>query len=483
MDHLKYLLLDESTRAALWHQLAGIVEGHLKHIAEQPVAPPAEPGKIRALLAPFDFQRPLDPAEVVERMAEGLRQFLVHTPHPGYYGLFNPAPTTMGIAADALTAVFNPQLASWNHSPLPVELENHLVRAFGSRFGYDAAHCDGTFASGGAEANHTAVLAALVHTFADFGRRGVRGLPAQPMMYASAEGHHSLLKAARLCGLGTEACRIVPVDDRLQMDVAALRTQLRQDREAGLAPFLIVGTAGTTSAGIIDPLLPLADAAERENCWFHVDATWGGAAALAPELRPVIAGIERADSIAFDAHKWLSVPMGAGLFLTRQPRILTETFQTATDYMPREPDKHGVVDPYAHSMQWSRRFIGLKVFLPLAVAGWDGYAAAIRHMTAMGDRLRRELDAADWEVVNQTALPLVCFVDRRQAAGRTAPYLDAIARAVVASGKAWISTTRISNGRPVLRACVTNFRTSAADIATLIKALNHARDQKASGNG
>jgi glutamate/tyrosine decarboxylase-like PLP-dependent enzyme len=298
------------------------------------------------------------------------------------------------------------------------------------------------------------------------------------VVYVSSEGHHSIVKAVRLCGLGSAACRIVPVEKRLQMDVAALRSALEQDRRNDLVPLLIAGTAGTTSAGVIDPLSSLAEIADAERCWFHVDATWGGAAALSPELRPTLAGIERADSIAFDAHKWLSVPMGAGLFLTRHPAILTRTFHTQTEYMPRESDKLGVVDPYSHSIEWSRRFIGLKVFLSLAVAGWDGYAAAIRHMTAMGDRLRRELDAADWEVVNQTPLPLVCFVDRSHPQGRTASYVDRIAKAVVASGKAWISTTRIGNGQPVLRACITNYRTSAADIATLVTALNHARAQK-----
>ena len=478
MEHLDRLLLNEPTRAALWRQLATIIENHLNHIHEHPVAPPADPAEIRALLEPFDFTEPIDPAEAVERVAGGFRRFLVHTPHPGYYGLFNPAPTTMGIAADALAAAFNPQLAAWNHSPFPVELENHLVRAFGSRFGYDPKHCDGVFASGGAEANHTAVLAALTLGFPEFGRAGLRGLPAQPVMYVSSEGHHSLLKAARLCGLGSDACRIIPVDDKLQMDLAALKSQLRKDRDAKLAPFLIAATAGATSSGVVDPLVDIVPIAEAERCWFHVDATWGGAAALVRELRPLLAGIERADSIAFDVHKWLSVPMGAGLLLTRHPEILTRTFQTATDYMPRETGKVGIVDPYSHSMQWSRRFIGLKVFLSLAVAGWDGYATAIRHMTAMGDLMRRELDGADWKIVNQTKLPLVCFVDSRHTQGGTAEYLDGIAKRVVESGKAWISTTRIGNGQPVLRACVTNYRTTADDVATLVRALKAARDPR-----
>jgi len=179
-----------------------------------------------------------------------------------------------------------------------------------------------------------------------------------------------------------------------------------------LAPFLVAGTAGTTGAGIIDPLPALADLCARERLWLHVDAAWGGAAALVPEMRSVLAGIERADSITFDAHKWLSVPMGAGIFLTRHRDILDRTFRITTEYMPREAEGMEVTEPYTHSMQWSRRFIGLKVFLTLAVAGWDGYAAAIRHQAAMGDLLRRELSENGWEIVNPTALPVVCFRDR-----------------------------------------------------------------------
>src|SRR5205085_9439575 len=158
--------------------------------------------------------------------------------------------------------------------------------------------------------------------------------------------------------------------------------------ELGYLPFLVVATAGTTNAGVIDPLPQVAAVAHDHRLWYHVDAAWGGAAAFVPELRPLLAGIEEADSITFDAHKWLSVPMGAGLFLTRHPQALTRAFHTPTPYMPQEARHLDVVDPFDHSMQWSRRFIGLKVFLSLAVAGWEGYAFAIRHQTEMGDHLR-----------------------------------------------------------------------------------------------
>jgi glutamate/tyrosine decarboxylase-like PLP-dependent enzyme len=467
-------MLDPVARGKLWQQVIGVIEQYTSDVDHLPVSPRLDPAGLRAMLQPFDFNAPVLPEAAVDFIADGLRRYQVHVSHPRYFGLFNPAPSTMGIAADALVAAFNPQLAAWSHSPLAVEIEQHLIRAFGVRFGYDSDAFDGTFTSGGAEANHTALLMALMHAFPAMDRVGLRSLPGQPVFYASAECHHSLLKAARLCGLGTEALREIPCNDRLQMDGDALLAAIVRDRAAGLLPFMVVATAGTTTAGIIDPLRLLADIAARERIWYHVDAAWGGAAVLVPELRPLLAGIECADSITFDAHKFLSVPMSASMILTRHRDILDRTFRTQTGYMPREAAGMEIIDPYAHSMQWSRRFIGLKLFLTLAVAGWSGYAETLRDQVALGDRLRRQLAASDWEVVNETPLPVVCFRDgRRNSGGSSADPAD-ILQAVLSSGQAWISTARIGS-LAVLRACITNYRTGPKDVDALVHVLNRAR--------
>src|SRR5579884_1011909 len=192
------LLADAETRRALWRQVAEIIEQHTEHVAELRVAPPLAPDAIRHMLAPCDFSRHLVPADAVAFAAAGLTEYQVHTPHPRYFGLFNPAPTTMGIAGDTLAAAFNPQIAAWSHSPFAAEVERHVLRAMGSRFGYTEAATDGTFASGGAEANHTAVLVALAAAFPQFGSAGVRALPGQPRLYTSGEAHHSFRKAARM---------------------------------------------------------------------------------------------------------------------------------------------------------------------------------------------------------------------------------------------------------------------------------------------
>jgi len=166
--------------------------------------------------------------------------------------------------------------------------------------------------------------------------------------------------------------------------------------------------------------------------------------------------------------------MAAGIYLTRHPEILSRTFGIEAAYVP--PKAEGVADPLAHSLQWSRRFIGLKLFLSLAVAGWDGYAQALRHMTAMGESLRRELTAAGWRITNRTPLPIVCFTDGRSTDPNEAAYLERIAQEIVASGEAWISTTRVGDNQTVLRACITNFRTTDSDISALVRSLNNLRD-------
>lgn len=468
------LLLDSDEREKLWESLAQQIERYLTHVRELPASADPTPEAVRALVSRFDFSHPMAPSDAVRLASEALSATQVHTPHPRYFGLFNPTPATMGLAADALVAAFNPQLAVWKHNPFATEVERRLMRELGSRFGYAPGETDGIMCSGGSEANHTALLAALNHAFPALDRDGVRGLSAQPVFYVSAESHHSFHKAARLCGLGSSAVREIPVDDNLRMQPEALNSAIAEDRTNGYAPFLVVGTAGTTNAGAIDPLREIAAIAARNNLWFHADAAWGGAAALVPEMRPLLDGIELADSITIDAHKWLCVPMGAGIFLTRHPQILRRTFHISAAYVPPPGAGIEAAEAYESSLQWSRRFIGLKLFLSLAVAGWDGYAATIRHMAEIGAQLRRDLESAGWEVLNPTALPICCFRDAHLLEA-SADYLESIVREVITSGKAWISTTRLRNRIPVLRACITSYRTNRDDLRILISALDEAR--------
>ena len=470
------LTLPKEERLALWKQLIEKIEHYFDTLDRQPVSQPSEPAELHALIEPLDFKRALSPEDAIEFIIDGLWRHQIHTPHARYYGLFNPNPTTMGIAGDFVAAAFNPQLAAWGHSPLADEIEQHVVRQLAARFGYEPEHAAGSFASGGAEANHTGLLTALSHAFPSWRERGVRGVPGRPTLYVSEESHHSFAKAARMSGLGDESVTLVPLDDRYVMDVAALADSIKRDRADGRAPFLVVATMGTTNAGLLDPVDRIADVASAESLWLHADAAWGGAAALVPELRPCLGAIERADSITFDAHKWLSVPMGAGMFFTRHPNILDRTFGVDTQYMPLTGE-YAIIEPHRTTMQWSRRFIGLKLFLSLLVAGWEGYEQALRHQNDLGNVLREKLIQNDWRIVNDTPLPTVCWNDARDSADNSLERLATLARRINDSGKAWISTTRIGGVEPVLRATITNYRTQESDIAALIQDLEWARGE------
>ncbi|MBX3214599.1 MAG: aminotransferase class V-fold PLP-dependent enzyme [Labilithrix sp.] len=475
--HGSALDLDGGTRGALWRRVVELLEQHGAALADRPDAPLVPRRSNDAIaeeVARLDLSTPHDPFALLEDVVGALEDGVVHTDHPRYFGLFNSAPAALTVVADAIVSGFNAQLATRGHAPWPVAVEERLIAELGARFGWEPGAGRGAFTTGGGEANMTALACALFAAFPEVGERGVRAIPGDPRVYVSTEGHATVRRAARLAGLGDGAVRVVSSDAGQRMKSAALREAIADDRMNGALPFLVVATAGTTSSGAIDPLRELAAVAERERCWLHVDAAWGGLAALVPELRSAVDGIERADSITFDAHKVMSAPIGTGTFLTRREGILERVFGASTGYMPRD----GSDDPYARSMQWSRRFLGLRLLLPLATLGWDGYATSLRRQVALAERLREGLRARRWRIVNETPLPIVCFVDGAEGrAARDNRFLDAVARRTIASSGGWISVPRFASGARALRACVNNHRTEAADIDRLLDALDRARAQ------
>jgi aromatic-L-amino-acid/L-tryptophan decarboxylase len=321
------------------------------------------------------------------------------------------------------------------------------------------------------------VVAALAKRYPEWETRGVRALTRTPAIYVSSESHHSFVKIARATGLGTEALRHVPVDDQFRMMPLALETMIAADRRDGLDPLMVVATAGTTGAGAIDPLVPAGAIAAREGLWYHVDAAWGGAAAFSPKLHGVLDGIDRADSITLDAHKWLSVPLGAGILLTRHPHVLQRAFGVDTGYVP--PTETGAVDLYKNSMQWSRRFMGLKVLFAFAEHGTSGVGRLLEHQARMADLLRLKLRTAGWSVVNETVLPLVCFTHSDLPSDESG--LRQLVDSILARGKVWISTVRLPGIGWALRACITSWQSNEGDLTVLLEELEHAKRHGAKG--
>jgi aromatic-L-amino-acid decarboxylase len=449
-------------------QIERNVEQLQSEIASGPIVPRVTPQEIRDYLAArYDFSKPGSLDEIgadVERM---LRTWQVQVTHPRYFGLFNPSVTLASIVADTLVAMYNPQLAAWRTSPAANEIERHTLLWLAGKFGLPA-NTAATFTSGGAEANLSAVIVALTRTFPEYGEGGLRRLNATPTIYLTGEAHQAFNKIAHMTGLGRTAVRTVAARHDLKMDLEDLARRVAEDRKSGLAPFMVVGTAGTTAAGVIDPLPGLARFCRSEKLWFHVDAAWGGAAILSPALKGHLAGIEAADSITCDAHKWFSVPMGAGMFFCRHPDSVSEAFRVETSFMPGTT-AGGFADPYTTSVQWSRRFIGLKLFLALAEHGESGYVEMIEHQTNMGCKLRESLKRSGWRVVNDTPLPVVCFTrDGLNTAKFVADLLE--------SQIAWMSEVRIG-GAAVVRACITSFRTTEADIDWVVCEMNRLVSQ------
>jgi aromatic-L-amino-acid decarboxylase len=429
-------------------------------IANGPIVPwKVTPEEIRNYLSSrYDFAKPMALDDVIADVEQMLRKWQVHVTHPRYFGLFNPSVTVASVVADLLVAMYNPQLAAWRTAPAPNEIERHTLAWLTGKFGLPATAFS-NFTSGGGEANLSAVIVALTRAFPDYGEKGLRGLASQPTIYVTGGAHHGFLKIAHMTGLGRRALRTVAMDSDLKMDMADLAKQVAEDRKAGLAPFMVVGTAGTTAAGVIDPLPELARFCRSQDLWFHADGAWGGAAVVSPRLRGHLAGIGDADSITCDAHKWFSVPMGAGMFFCRHPDLVSTAFEAEISFMPGKTG--AVLDPYTSTVQWSRRFIGLKLFLALAEHGESGYIEMIEHQARMGEVLRESLVRTGWRIVNKTPLPLVCFTRDGLVASK---FLAALYERQIA----WMSEVRLDDGDPVLRACVTSFRTTEQDIEWVV---------------
>lgn len=254
------------------------------------------------------------------------------------------------------------------------------------------------------------------------------------------------------------------------MDPLALERAIREDRAAGWVPVLVAATAGTTGGGMIDPLAACGRIARSESLWFHVDAAWGGAALASDRLAPLLAGIERADSITIDAHKWFATTMGCAMFLTTRGSLLTEAFHAATSFMPSNVSS---LDPYLNSVQWSRRFLGLRLFVTLASAGWSGLGRHVERSVEVVEQIRRRLAVGGWEVANDSPLAVLDVVPPGGSAS-----VRALVKAVVARGEAWVAAATFE-GRDVVRICATNGESADEHVDRLIAALESARAEAA----
>jgi len=447
--------------------VAGRIARAIELRRTQRVAPAIDEAALAARLASYDFAQPRALDEVTRDLLDLLTQYAVRSDHPRYFGLFNPPALIPAIAGDWIASAINPQLAVWSHAPAAAEIERKLVLLFG-RWIWSEHTVAGTFTSGGSEANLTALLVALQGRYPRWHQDGIPRTGRPPGVFVSSESHLAWIKIARMCGLGSQAVHLVSPADGLALSGAQMQAALSS---AAAEPVLVVATAGTTAHGSIDDLAGIAAAGHAHHAHVHVDAAWAGGALLHGPARPLFNGIEAADSVTVDPHKWLAVPMGAGLFLSRSWQGLERTFDVANGYMPSASTEHR--DAYIHSVQWSRRFIGAKLFASLATMGLPGYQQMIARQFELGARLRARLSEEHWQIDNCTALPLICFSPRFDGE-RRALLIRRIAERVIRDGAAWISVATL-RGQLVLRACIRSFETCEDDLEALLKSLNAAR--------
>jgi aromatic-L-amino-acid/L-tryptophan decarboxylase len=451
-----------------------------------PEQPPGRTEPQREVAAAMGWPVPDEPMRLGEMT--GLLRSLVfdHSTHPGHGGFFayiSGAGTIPGAAADLLAAGLNPNSGGWSLSPAASELELHLMRWLAGRFGLPEGS-SGLMTTGGAMSNLTALKAARdAKATGHVREHGVAG--ERMAFYVSEEAHATNVEAADMLGLGEQAVRAIPTDERFAMRIDELERAIERDVAAGIRPAAVVGTAGTTATGTVDPLDEIADVCARHDAWFHVDAAYGGAAILAPDIAPRLEGIGRADSIGFDPHKWLNTPQSSACLLVRDPGRLVASFDIDAAYVRDDPELSGIgTNIGSTGPAWSRSFMALKVWMSLAAHGLDAYARRISHDTALARYLAGEANRRpELEQVGPVELSIACFryvpPDLPDDEHREA-YLnhlnERLMAALRADGRSFPSNA-VLRGRYVLRACVMSFRTEADDIDRLLDAASEVGER------
>jgi len=473
---------DDVRRTA--HRVADMIADYLQRLPQQPVftpVPAAAADRFRAAPVP----RLGTPADaILDEFAETIAPYPFGNGHPRFWGWVNSPPAVIGIFAEALAAAMDPSVAGGNHAA--VHLERQVVRWFAEIAGLPPTAM-GLLVSGGSMANLTA-LAAARHANAGFDVRaqGLQRRPERLVVYMSQEGHGCIRKAVELLGLGADALRVIPINDRFEMRVDALARAIEQDLRDGARPLAVVASAGTVNSGAIDPIREIAHVCREGHVWLHVDGAYGAAAILSRTFRHALEPIALADSVALDPHKWLCVPVEAGLVLVRDGEALRSAFSLVPPYLRTDGDSHGVGGPpwfSEYGFQQSRGFRALKVWMALKYFGVEGYAAALDHDIELARYLAaRVSEDPGLELMAPPSLSIVCFRVVPAGARLSDPALDVLNKSVLEqlqlSGRAFLSST-VLGGRFVLRACFVNPLSSQADVDAMLAAVKELAEGNA----
>jgi glutamate/tyrosine decarboxylase-like PLP-dependent enzyme len=484
MSEAKHTPIPDTKTLAAEHERLGrlvteIIADYARTLDAAPVCSAATPAELEDL---FDEPLPLegeDIAAVFERFRSDVIPHAMNIPSPRYFGLFNPTPLPVAVWADTVASALNQNGAAWRNSPSASVVEARVLRWLCELIGYGEASF-GTLTSGGSEANLIGIKCArdrAAEGARDYGLRSSKAT-GELIVYASEQCHYSFVKSVDILGIGREHLRKIATDERFHIRTDLLRAAIERDIAEGHTPVCVAGAAGATSTGIVDPLDELAAIAEEFKLWFHVDAAYGGALAFSEKHRWRLRGIERADSVTIDPHKWMFVPFMCGALLVRDGgRVLRDGFDITPEYLSEERGGTDVeYDFFRYGQLGTRRASALKVWAALKALGVRGYAEVVERQIELTGYMAARLDELeDFERVGEveTALCCVRFLPkgaREKSVAEQDELQRALQQRVERSGGAWFATTLL-HGRRALRINVNSFLTEMRHVDYLVELL------------
>ena len=463
------------------HQLIDDISGLMESMHNLPVTTAPTPASLQSKL-PVDFPiAGTDPDVLLKETWDLLIHNSLFNGHPRFWGYITSSPAPMGMLGDLMASAVNSNCGAYVLSPVATEIEKQTIRWLGEWIGYPAD--GGIMVSGGNMANFIGFLAARkAKAHWDIRKQGLGPAQGKWKIYTSAETHTWINKAADLFGLGIDSIQWIPVDQFQRMDIVLLEQRILEDKKQGLIPLMVAATAGSVGTGAIDPLNEIARICRQHDCWFHIDGAYGGFASALPELKKDFQGIELADSIAIDPHKWLYSPLEAGCTLVKDKNVLTDAFSFHPVYYNFEGHEEPQTNFYEQGLQNSRGFRALKVWLTFRHLGAEGHAQLIREDICLAKRLFDLLNEEEEIEIFTQHLSITTF--RYRPAGLDTKddpeYLNTLNQAILdelqAGGKAFPSNA-VLNGQFLLRVCIVNFRTRSADIEQLPGLVNRIGKQ------
>jgi glutamate/tyrosine decarboxylase-like PLP-dependent enzyme len=466
------------------HRLLGdavtkIVNDYAAGLDSRRVTPAATPAEMEKLFDEPLPEKGLPIEDILRRFREDIEPNAMGVPSPKYFGQFNPTPLPIGVWADVLSSMLNQNAGAWRNGPTSALIEARVMRWLCELLEYGPGSF-GTLASGGSEANLIALKCARDRV-AGIKEAGVRASDRDLVVYASEQCHYSIDKSVDLLGLGRESLRKIPTDERFHIRLDALQEQIARDRAEGNLPLCIVGVAGTTSTGVIDPLEDLAAIARENRCWYHIDAAYGGPLAFSAQHKSKLRGIALAHSITFDPHKWMFVPFACGATLVRDGgRVLRGSFDMSPEYLNEDRGGADVeFDFFRYGQMGTRRFNSLKLWMAMKFMGREGYTRTVERQIDLTNYLASQLDRLPgFQRTGEVETAVCCFRFLPESVSR----LDGVEQdrvqqrlqqIIERSGEAWLTTT-VLHGRRALRVNINSFLTEQRHVDVLLKALQRA---------